>query len=252
MRGIWENVVGGALATLAVAVAVWAASRFDVPVPLWLVLIVGACGLVFGMGLGRLFRYGEDLAGYQADLVADAILGLREVIAGKLNLPFEEFIERGVLAPARYGISAVRGEEIRLAVLQLDETESEFRMLYESGHSLGRKSNFSLSRTTLAGHALESRELQWTNDVDSDARWTPHPKADGKRRYRSLAAMPIIVADRPVAVLNVVSSEKGAFLSGDLTYIELLGGFIGLAWALNSAESTRLRIGLDEIPKGER
>jgi hypothetical protein len=44
--------------------------------------------------------------------------------------------------------------------------------------------------------------------------------------------MPIIVGGTAVAVLNVVSSHKGAFLTGDLTYIELLGGFIGLAWAM--------------------
>jgi GAF domain-containing protein len=106
-------------------------------------------------------------------------------------------------------------------------------MLYESGHSLGRTDNFSLPKTSLAGHALESGDLQWTNNVDDDSRWKPHPLAREGRRYRSLASMPIVVGGTAVAVLNVVSDHKGAFLTGDLTYIELLGGFIGLAWALN-------------------
>jgi GAF domain-containing protein len=46
--------------------------------------------------------------------------------------------------------------------------------------------------------------------------------------------MPIIVGDDPVGVLNVVSSARGAFLKSDLTYVELLGSFIGLAWALKN------------------
>jgi hypothetical protein len=46
--------------------------------------------------------------------------------------------------------------------------------------------------------------------------------------------MPIVVGDEAVAVLNVLSSEKGAFLEGDLTYIELLGGLIALVWDLHS------------------
>ena len=119
-------------------------------------------------------------------------------------------------------------------------------MLYESGHSLGRKSNFSLPRASLAGHALESGDLQWTNNVDEDNRWSRHPLATDDRRYRSLASMPIIVGDTSVAVLNVVSSEKGAFLTSDLTYVELLGSFIGLAWALKGDAGRSHRLGTSE------
>jgi GAF domain-containing protein len=194
----------------------------------------------------RAARIGEDLLGYQADLIGEAILGLREIAAGKLDVSFEEFIERGVLAPARFGISAVRGEEIRLSVLKLDDETQQFKMLFESGHSLGRKANFSLPKISLAGHALESGDLQWTNNVDADDRWSPHPLASDSRRYRSLASMPIIVGGSPVAVLNVVSSHKGAFLTGDLTYIELLGSFLGLAWALSDDAGPLHRLGESE------
>ena len=121
-------------------------------------------------------------------------------------------------------------------------------MLYESGHSLGRKSNFSLPKTSIAGHALESGDLQWTNNVDEDDRWSRHPLASDNRSYGSLASMPIIVGDTGVAVLNVVSSEKGAFLKSDLTYVELLGGFIGLAWAMDHDAGQSHRLGAPEEP----
>jgi hypothetical protein len=71
-------------------------------------------------------------------LIAEAILRLREVAAGHLDISFGEFIERGVLAPARFGLSVVPGEEIRLSVLRFDESTQAFQILYESGHSLGR------------------------------------------------------------------------------------------------------------------
>lgn len=230
LRGILENALGGLLGLGALAIAAWGISHVDAPLALWIVFLIAILMALLGFGAGRASRYGDNLLGYQADLLGEAMLGLREIAAGKLNVSFEEFMERGVLAPARFGLSAERGEEIRLSVLELDV--DAFRMIYEAGHSLGRKDDFSLSKASMAGHALETRELQWTNDVEADDRWRIHPKADEARSYGSLACMPIIVGDEAVAVLNVLSSGMGAFLTSDLTYIELLGGFIGLAWAL--------------------
>lgn len=232
-RGVWENVIAAFAVMAIVAVAAWVASTFDAPVALWIVVLIAVAALLAGVVVGHIVRVGEELPAYQADLIGEGILALREVAAGRLDVSFDEFIERGVLAPARFGLSAERGEEIRLSILKFDEGAQVFRMFYEAGHTLGRKDNFSLPKTSMAGHALESGDLQWTNNVDDDKRWNPHPLADDNRRYRSLASMPIIVGGDAVAVLNVVSSSKGAFLTSDLTYIELLGGFIGLAWALN-------------------
>jgi hypothetical protein len=143
-RGIWENVIVGLIVLVIVAAATWIATKFDEALALWLALLIAFGALLLGVGIGRLMRFGEDLPGYQADLIAEAMLGLREVVAGQLDVSFDEFIERGVLAPARFGISVVSGEEIRLSVLRLDDDGRTFRVLYESGHTLGRKSNFSL------------------------------------------------------------------------------------------------------------
>ncbi len=245
-----REVVANVVATLVVLGGAWALSHVDAPVALWAVFLIGVGTLVVGFIIGRISRYGDDLLGYQSDLLGEAILALREVVAGSLSVSFEEFIERGVLAPALFGLSAERGEEIRLSVLVPNEDRETFKMLYESGHSLGRKENFSLSRTSLAGHALETGQLEWTNDVEGDNRWRPHPKASASRKYCSLACMPISVRGETVAVLNVVSSAKGAFLRGDLLFVELLGGFISLAWALNdyAAPSSNLRSSKETKP----
>jgi GAF domain-containing protein len=245
-RGVWENVIAGLAVLGIVALATWIASTFDAPIALWIVVLVAMMAALLGIGVGRVMRFGEDLLGYQADLIGEATLGLREIVAGHLDVSFDDFIERGVLAPARFGLSVVRGEEIRLSILTFDDGTQTFQMLYESGHSLGRKDNFSLPKTSLAGHALESGDLQWTNNVSDDKRWKAHPLASDNRRYRSLASMPIIVGGSAVAVLNVVSSRKGAFLTGDLTYVELLGGFIGLAWALNEDAGQSHRLAASE------
>lgn len=240
LKGVSENVIAGLIGVALIGLATLVASQVDEPVPLWALGPALVVGFMVGVAVGRFMRYGEELLGFQADLISEAILGLREIIAGELGVSFSEFIERGVLAPARFGLSLERGEEVRLSILELDGTGQCFSMVFESGHTFGRKENFSLPRASIAGHALETRELQWTNDVEADKRWMPHPLAS--RPYGSLASMPIIVGDEALAVLNVVSTEKGAFLKADLTYIELLGSFVGLAWAMKIAADRSNRL----------
>lgn len=247
-RAVSENVVAGLIGVGILAGAAWGVSHVDAPIPLWAALVAAVCVAALGFASGQVFRYGDDLPGYQSNLLNEAMLALRDLVAGKLNVPFEDFMERGVLAPARFGLSVERNEEIRLSVL-IPESEGEnFKMLFESGHTLGRKADFSLPKASLAGHALETGELQWTNEVEKDKRWHPHPKASAERGYHSLASMPIVVGDDAVGVLNVVSSAKGAFLKGDLTYVELLGGFIGLAWALNDGSGALHRLVSSQEP----
>lgn len=226
---------------VVLAVGSLAISTIDVSIPLWLVFVLVALALLIGGVLGHLLRDRSDLPAYQADLLGEAMLALRKYAAGGLQVSFADLIERGVLAPAQFGLSVLPGEEIRLSILELDETGEAFRMVYQAGHSLDRKTNFSLPRTSLAGHAFDTKDLQWTDDVDGDRRWQPHPKADKKRRYKSLASMPILVEEESVAVLNVVSTEPSAFLKSDLTYIELLGALLSLAWNIEfAAGSTRV------------
>ncbi|HEX6455185.1 MAG TPA: GAF domain-containing protein [Solirubrobacterales bacterium] len=242
LRGVWENVIASLVVVAVLALGGLATSTIHASVPLWLVFLLVVLALLVGGAVGHLLRNRSDLPAYQADLLGEAMLALRKYAAGGLQVSFADLIERGVLAPAQFGLSVMPGEEIRLSILELDETGEAFRMAYQAGHSLDRKANFSLPRTSLAGHAFDTKELQWTDDVDGDDRWQPHPKADKKRRYSSLASMPILVEEESVAVLNVVSTESSAFLKSDLTYIELLGALISLAWNIEFAAASSTRV----------
>jgi GAF domain-containing protein len=235
LRGVWENVIAGLIGLGVLGACGWLVSHIGGSVPVWVPFATAVFGAVLGFSIGWLIHDRSDLPAYQADLLGEAMLALRDYAAGRLGVSFDDLIERGILAPARFGLSVVAGEEIRLSILELDDSGEAFKMIYEAGHSLGRKENFSLPRASLAGHAFEAKELKWTDNVDGDSRWSPHPLADKKRGYKSLASMPIIVGGKSVAVLNVVSTEGSAFLKGDLTYIELLGAVIALAWDIRVA-----------------
>jgi GAF domain-containing protein len=243
VRGVSENVVAGLIGAGVLILGGWLLSLTDASVALWAVFVVGALSAGLGFFIGWLVHDRSDLPAYQADLLGEAMLALRDHAAGRLDVSFEDLIERGILAPARFGLSVVPGEEIRLSILALDDSGQAFRMIYESGHSLGRKENFSLPRTSLAGHAFDAKELKWTDSVIDDERWQRHPLADKKRRYKSLASMPIVVGGESVAVLNVVSTEAAAFFKGDLTYIELLGALIALAWDIHLAAEASSNFG---------
>jgi GAF domain-containing protein len=241
-RGIGENVVATFVVLALLAALGFATSTVDAPVPLWLAIALTLMGVGVGVLVGLMQRDHANLPAYQADLLGEAMLALRDYAAGRLRVPFVDLIERGILAPAQFGLSLKPGEEVRLSILELDGTGAAFRMTFQAGHSVGRQDNFSLPRATLAGHAFETKELQWTDNVETDERWRPHPKADKKRAYKSLACMPIVVGDEVVAVLNVVSTEPAAFFQGDLTYIELLGALVALAWDIQVAADPSSRV----------
>jgi GAF domain-containing protein len=52
--------------------------------------------------------------------------------------------------------------------------------------------------------------------------------------YGSLVSVPIEVGDEVVGVFNVISSRERAFRRGDITYIEILGSMIDVAWGLRT------------------
>lgn len=135
LQGVWENVIAGLVMLAIVAAATWLASSFDAPIVFWAVVLISTVALVIGIGLGRIGRSGEDLHAYKADLIC-----------------------------------TVGGGKIRLSVLEFENSSQTFQMIYQSGYSQGRKNNFSPPKASLAGYALESRELQWTNNVDDDKR----------------------------------------------------------------------------------
>lgn len=243
LRGLTENTLANLVAVGVLALGAWFLSRLDFSIPLWVTLVILAVGLGIGYRWGRPISGEADLLGFHAEHLGDAILTLREILDGQLrHVTFEEFVERGILAPARFGLTFSPQEDIRLSVLEPNTSGNEFVMTYEAGHSVGRKGNFSLPMASMAGYAYQTGKLQWSNHVAGDDRWERHPEADPRRAYNALVAMPIEAKGSVVAVLNVVSTERDAFVQGDLTYVELLGTLIGLAWTIRDAAEITPRI----------
>ena len=200
-------------------------------VPVWIagiaLLVVGGGALFLGARVGRK----DDLAAYYAEHVREALNTLQKVAAGTLlGVTSRDFIEKGVLAPARYWLMRVPDEDVRMMVIRPKEPDRRvFELVWEVGHSVEARKKFSLEIAgSFAGIAYTSGNTEWSNDVENDPRWHKHPQARPGREYGSLASVPIRRGDEVVAVLNVISTNKKAFWPADLNYIELLASLVSL------------------------
>ena len=179
----------------------------------------------------------EDLFSYYGEHVHEVIETAQKLVSGTLTgVTVDDFVERGILAPAREGLQRDSVESIRMTVLApRSPAGTEFVLVWESGHSVEARANFQMPVAgTFAGHALTTHATEWTNDVDGDPRWTPHPKARSSRTYGSLVSAPIKQGETVVGVLNVISSYKNAFTRGDIIYIEILASMVDVVWGLRA------------------
>jgi GAF domain-containing protein len=220
----------------------------DDDVEVWIVLVAavffGAAGLAVGRRDGGTQELVSqlllelDLNQYYANHLYEVLETLQKIISQSIpGVSFSEFVERGMLEPARQYLTQGPGEDIRLSVLVPDERHQDFVMEFAAGHRLESRGSFRLPIAgSFAGHAYSSGEIQWTNDVDTDQRWSKHPEARPDRAYGSLVSVPIRVRDQVVGVLNVISTYKSAFSPADRTYIELLGSILNVAWSLVEEE----------------
>lgn len=225
-----------------------------VPVPLWVAVVAAVVGASGAVALTARIRRFErrGLRAFHAEHLREILETSRKILAGSIQgITGEQFIERGILAPASYWLTESSGdarfvtrarrwarrvpaEEVRLSIITPDAQGHSFdRMACAVGHSVEARQNFYLDiQGTMAGKAYTAGEIQWSNDVANDDRWTEHTKARANRRYSSLVCVPIKVGDHVAAVFNVLSTYEAAFSSTDLSYIELLGAMLNVAWAM--------------------
>jgi GAF domain-containing protein len=233
---IWVGTL--ALGLIAViAVLVYTAGS----VPAWtaalavsIVVIVAFCLLVLWARARRsISGVREELEGdleRQATYsghVRDVLEHLQRVIAGDIkDVTVPEYIQRGLLQPARDVLATDRPEDLRLSVLV--PKEDKFTMPLAAGHSLESQQKYELKlKDSLAGVAYESGATQVWDDVTEDPRFKPHPHAS--RPFRAMVACPLRVGDQVSAVFNVISDEVAAFGPAEVTYIEALGSVINVA-----------------------
>lgn len=251
LRGLPGRVADNALGSL-VAAGILALGALaivfvddELSVPAWVAVVVVLALLALGYAVARrrsagdldvLLEYLDSelaLGRYYADHVREVLEILQRGIAGDLPVTYGDFIQRGVLEPARDWLMQVPGEDIRISILAPDAAGREFHMAFSAGHSLASQQQFSLPIVdSFAAPAFTRGEIVVSDDVDNDPRFRPHPRARPGREYGSLVSVPITVGEDIRAVMNVISTRQNAFSPSDVSYVALLGSALSVAWSL--------------------
>jgi len=140
-----------------------------------------------GAKIGELESRTGELGAYEtyAEHLRDALRDLRQVLASELpNFSTRDFIETGVFAPAHAllqhdHLNLTRGD-VRFSILR--PRGDDFLMTDGDelapalGHQVESRQRFRLPiRGSFAGIALDHARVQWSNDLDRDTRFQPHP-----------------------------------------------------------------------------
>jgi hypothetical protein len=181
----------------------------------------------------RLREEREQTAERYAEHLSDALDTLERILSGTIpSVQLRDFIREGLLEPARaLLLSPGHRGDVRLSVLERDG--DEFKMAVSHGHDMGSSRRFRLKIAgSFAGLAYASGEVKWSNDLEDDNRFEPHPRARPGREYRSMVAVPLKHEGEVFAVLVVVGVEKEAFSAPDRIYVRSLGSVCDVAWAV--------------------
>lgn len=223
-------------------------------VPAWL-LTVALVLLASAIGVARVQRRrarellpaAEQAADLEIDveLLADALQrhdeytghvvlvldNLQRVVAGTLGVDLREYIERGILEPARDLLTQTPEDAIRMSVLV--PNDANWEMLWSAGHSLAGREGYSqpIART-LSRHAYESGEPQLWDDVLEERGFEQNPAASAPTR--SMLSLPVLFGEDVVGVFNVIAARPHVFDPAEERYVASLGGAINIAvgyWA---------------------
>jgi GAF domain-containing protein len=205
-------------------------------VPTWsaflAVVVVAGCGVFFVRKAGR-SSHDEDgaLVRYAtySDHVAEVLNALQRVVAGDIEVSTGDYIEKGILSPARDVLTEKPAENVRLSILlPRQDDPTRWSMAWAAGHSLEGKAKYrELIAGTLSRHAYEGGGAQYWGDVTTQSDFRPNPKASSP--IRAMISLPIQAGDRVLGVFNVVSSEPDAFDNAEETYVTTLARVIAVA-----------------------
>ncbi len=260
----WERVKGAVnswvealilAAGIAVALLMWRVLKpnlsDELSVPMWLVAIVagGVLAVTVIQGL-RLHERGGHVAGMAtiamqieqaramtaayAEHLTEILYTFQRVLNGDIpGVTVKEWMEDGILEPARELIRTRQIDDVRLSILVPDG--EDFVMAFSAGHTLESKTNFRLAiDSSFSQGAYRNNLIVWSGDLTSDERFTRHPKATRERDYNSIICVPIRRGDRVVGVFNTIFTSPGAFDEADLLYVRLVGAVIELVWSLTN------------------
>ncbi len=236
---IW---VTGALA-IALGLAIWKGGS----VPAWLLLVPIALTVLLAALIARQLHArkvdNESLAKelgrsreYSRHL-QDSLDDLQRVMGGDVDVDISDYVEQGVLEPARRILTEKPAENVRLSVLLPSMVSPDrWSMPWAAGHSLTGKSKYDQPiADTLARHAYQSGEAQIWEDTEGQTEFRQNPHASAPTR--SMVSIPIREGDEVLGVFDAVSSEKEAFDRTEQTFLASLAGVIAVAMSVSPAQS---------------
>jgi GAF domain-containing protein len=175
----------------------------------------------------ELYGYALDRHQIYSDHVAQVLDHLQRVVSGDIDSPIPDYIQRGILEPARDVLNlGDPSQEARLSILLPDD--NDFVMAWAAGHSFGSAEKYRVPRNkTLARLALETGALHAWDDVTEDDRFEQNPHAN--RSLHAMVSVPLLRGDQVIGVLNAIASKPGVFDPAEESYLLSLGGVLSVA-----------------------
>lgn len=255
VQGAFNSWVEGLIiaAGVIVGLAVWRALKShlsgSLSLPTW--AVAAAIGLVLAIlvvqalrlrergghveGITNVALYSEQMRAITtayAEHLNEILYAFQRVVGGEVpGVTVKDWIEDGILEPARDIIRSRQTGDVRLSILEPDGTD--FVMAFGAGHTLESKRNFRLAiEDSYSRWAFRNNRIMWSGDLSSDPEYTRHPKATPERDYNSIICVPIRRGGVVVGVFNTIFTPTEAFDEADLLYVRLIGAVIELVWSL--------------------
>lgn len=162
-----------------------------------------------------------------ANHITEMLDHLQRVVAGDIDAPLPDYIQRGILEPAKDVLTGAPEEDVRLSVL-LPDDDGNFTMAWTAGHSYNSQSKYQVPiAKTLARLAFENGDAYAWDDVTLDDRYEANPRAT--RPIHAMISMPLRRGDAVVGVFNCIASVPDVFDSAEHSYVASLTGVLNVA-----------------------
>jgi hypothetical protein len=172
------------------------------------------------------------LASYRANHVYQMLTALCKSMSHDIRgVTKGDFIERGVLEPARENLTDAKKQDVRLSLLKPDDTGTEWRMIHAAGHGFETRQNFNLKiNQSFCRYAFEQGQAIWSNDLEADERFQ---RLDAEPpTYNSMISVPVRTDGLTTAVLNVTGADTGTFDEDDITHAKTLAAVVEIVQAV--------------------
>ena len=182
--------------------------------------VIGAIGLATDAGIAGIGNGFPAVLARIVDTLADRLTAERKLLHLNTYLTVSSMLARSVdleelLEVALYcSMEAVSAEAA--SILLLDEKKQNFRFFRVEGTAKPLLGGTTFPATEgVAGRVLQTREAEIVNNAESDEQFYGKIDLETGFRTRNMIAVPLIAADEPIGVLEVLNHGNGDGFSAD-------------------------------------